>query len=290
MRRRVRIQPDDIELLRLLAGPFLLLNHRQIAELFPHRSAEWLRRRLKRLARDGFLGRREPEDPLAESMLEGYYLGHRAVEILSDESRERPLESQVRQARSISDIALPHLRLVTWIQVKFAMAGHHYPDYQLQAWIPQYAPFWGVLNRHGLAVQPDGYARYLKRGLTFHIFIEADRATYRGQHVEKKLRAYARYADSGLARDHFAAPAFRVLFITENTPRREALLDATSRFPPDLFWVTLRTDFLAEPLFAPYWRSAASTAPRSLDEPSSLAGPAPEAAGTYDVLPPPPPH
>ncbi len=272
--RRTELQPDDIELLRVLAGPFLLLNHRQIASLFPHRSQAALRKRLKKLARHGFLARREPEDPFGEATLEAYFLGPAAA-ALSEGTHDPRIGSQIHQARTISDIALPHLRLVSWIQIKFATAGRDYPDYGLDAWIPQYAPFWQILNRHGLAVQPDGYARYAKNRLTFHAFIEADRATYRGLHVEKKLRAYVRYAESGLARDHFSASAFRVLFVTDTTRRRDALLEAMSAFPSDLFWVSLRTDFLGESLFAPYWRSAGSSAPHSLDEPPTPVAPAP---------------
>jgi len=268
MPEKIKLQPDDVELIRLLGATFLLLDRSHIAQLFPHRSERALNIRLTQLVRAGFLNRRQPRDFFLDPRKPLYYLGSTGQRILDPDSNDPKIRSRLKQARDFSDTALPHFHFSTSIHVKFFAARRQYPDFDLITWIPQYAPIWAILNRHGFPLRPDGYLHYAKKPLTYHTFIEADRGTYRGQHLRKKLNAYHRYALSGRSMQHFSTPHFRVLFITETPSRAKYLVKLASPYPPDLFLVTTRQLFFSQPLFHPHWSSHSSTCFHSLDEPT----------------------
>ena len=261
---KIHLQPDDVKFIRLLGGTFLLLDEAQAAELFGHRSSDWFRRRLKKLARDQWVNVREPDD---ERKVRFFYLGRRGQELLDPDSRNVKIQGRIKQARKFSEGELPHLRFVNSVHIKFGAAGRDYKDYELVSWIPQYAALWRALNADGLPVRPDGYAHYRKSGRDFHTFIEADRGSYRGEPVRKKLEGYWRYAASGRSVDHFSTSGFRVLFVTKSARRAKELIRAMSSYPSELFWVSVREEFLSQPLFHPHWQEHSSRVARSLDEP-----------------------
>ena len=266
MSETIDLQPDDHELIRLLGGTFLMLDDRQVGDLFPHRSPRAFKERRVKLVRAGYLNLRHP-DEIARPGNHLYYLGPAGQKVLDPESRDPKIVSRIKKARSFSDADLAHLYLANWIQIKFMAARQHYSDFELVSWIPQYAPLWLMLNRHGLSVRPDGFARYAKNSRTFHAFIEVDRNTYRSE-LHRKFEGYYRYAQSGRSSAHLSAPHFRVLFVTISRSRVKALLRLASSYPADLFWITTVENFFAKPLFEPCWRSPSSSCLHGLDEPT----------------------
>jgi len=267
MAETIDLQPDDRQLIRLLGGTFLLLDDRQVGELFPGRSPKAFKERCARLVRAGYLNVRHPHEITRLGNIL-YYLGPAGQKLLDPESQIPKVGSRAKQARSFSDADVPHLYLANCVQIKFMAARRQYSDFELVSWIPQYAPLWMMLNRHGLAVRPDGFVRYGKNSRTFHAFIEVDRNTYRS-HLPRRFEGYHRYAQSGRSGAHLSAAHFRVLFITVSQSRMNALLRLASTYPPDLFWVTTVKEFLARPLFEPQWRSPSSSCLHGLDEPTA---------------------
>lgn len=262
MGSKVQLQPYDVELVRLLGGPFRLLTREQIETLLPGRSKGALNLRLGKLVEAGVLNVRENE-----CGLRFYYLGWFGVKVLDPEGRDERIQRRIKETRTYSDGKLPHLQFVTWVQMKFFTAGREYKDYELVSWIPENAALWNELKKHGLSGEPDGYGEYVKSGTKFHVFAEADRGRYWGEPVRRKLEAYRRYAVSGLSMEHFSADAFRVLFITESKGRAKGLLRRLRSYPADLFWVSHNQDFFKRGLFDAYWTCHGSDVGHSLDEP-----------------------
>lgn len=177
MKPKIRLQPDDRKLVRLLSDPFLLLSEKQILELFGGRPERSLTRRLSELEGAGVVNVREIDNFFGDAKDPFYYIGSEGVKIEEAASKNAKIQDRIRQARKVRDGALAHLRFANWIHIKFGTARREYEDYELVTWIPQYAPLWNVLNEHGLSVQPDGYAHYRKGGRDFHVFLEAERGS-----------------------------------------------------------------------------------------------------------------
>jgi hypothetical protein len=280
MTDNIVLQPDDRELLLLFSRDFLLLSDDAVAHLFPHRSPRALRMRLKKLAAAHFVQLFQPiESSFLSAARPLYYLGPKGQHILDPERKAARVQLRVKQARSVSVASLPHRLFADAIHITFRRAKWHYPDYTLLEYIPQYDPVWKTLLDHGLSVHPDGYAEYTKAGRTFHCFIEADRGTYRGIHLTKRLQAYAAYAKSGTFQLHFSSDSrFRVLFIATSPGRVRHLLHAARTCDPDLFWVATRQDFDLQPLFQAHWLLIGSSVPHALDEPLEPIPEPPDAA------------
>jgi hypothetical protein len=278
------LQPDDLEILRLLNQDFLLLTGKQICKFFPKRSQRAIDGRLQKLSDSGYLSLRYPGKLFLSQNRPSYYLAIKAIRMLrTDPSDKRPLLRSQR-SRDFGDTAFLHLLFTNAIQIKFQTAGHEYPDYKFEAWIQQYDPVWAKLSRDGFQLRPDGLAKAWKGDRRFLCFIEADRGTYRGKHLENRLARYARHASKHPhpAAFEFKNPRFRVLFIAESPNRAKRLLKAFAPYHSDLFWVTSWDQFSKEPLFHPHWRTSESTTLRALDEPYELPLELPE--------PPPPPE
>src|SRR5437667_3617411 len=278
------LQPDDLEILRLLKQDFLLLTSEQICQFFPNRSRRAINGRLEKLIKAGYLSLRYPGKLFLRLNRPSYYLATKAIRILrTDPSDKQPLLRSQR-SRDFNDTALLHLLFTNAVQIKFQTAGDQYPDCQLESWIQQYDPVWARLNRDGFHLRPDGLAKVWKGDRRFLYFIEADRGTYRGKHLEKRLALYARYSSKHPypTTFEFKHPRFRVLFIAESPNRATRLLKTFAPYHPDLFWVTSWDPFSQQPLFEPHWRTCDSTTLRALDEPYQLPVELPE--------PPPPPE
>lgn len=272
------LQPDDREIVRLLSKEFLLLITEQICQLFPMRPVRALNRRLEKMVRAGFLYRRHPATFGMNTRRVAYYVAPKASQLF-DSVSESSLRLRSRRARYFSETAIPHLVFANSVQIKFHTASREYPDYQVEKWIPQYNPLWSNLAGSGVDVQPDGFVKFRKADRTFLCFIEVDRATYRGTHLDNRLSLYARYAfhdDPTSATSDFKHPRFRVLFITEGQKRPTRLLDRLHKYHPDLFWVASWLDFSSHLLFESYWRTHDSSPPHCLDEPYVLPSELPE--------------
>jgi len=264
------LQPDDRALLHLLGEKFLLLNAAQIQRLFPHRSPRALKARLKKLMAARFLNQRFIESDARLFRPEPlYYLGLEGQTIVDPDRSNKKVQSRVKDARNVTSAGVAHMLLADSIQVTFLRATAEYPDYELVDYIPHYDPVWKKLAEHGFPFRPDGYAEYAKNGRTFHCFVEADRGTYRGSHLRRRLDIYRAYARSGTFSVHFSTRTrFRVLFIAPSRGRARSLSRAMSADDTELFWISARHDFESQPLFHPYWLSHVRHAPHSLDEPT----------------------
>src|SRR5712692_712584 len=266
------LQPDDLEILRLLNQDFLLLTNEQIRQFFPNRSRRAIDGRLQTLSKAGYLSLRYPGKLFLRLNRPSYYLATKAARILTRDTSDKQLRLRSQRSRDFSDTALPHLFFTNMVQIKFQTAGNQYPDYQLKSWIQQYDPVWGRLNREGFHLRPDGLAKVWKGDRRFLYFIEADRGTYRGKHLQKRLALYARHASKypHPTTFEFKHPRFRVLFIAESANRATRLLKTFAIYHPDLFWVTSWDQFSEEPLFHPHWRTCDSITFHALDEPYKL--------------------
>ena len=281
--QKSELQPDDVQILRLLANDFLLLSNEQIFQLLPNRPPRAINRRLERLVNAGYLSRRYPSRLFLNTTRASYAVGPEAAHVPMLETSDSQLLARLQRSRDFSDTALPHLFFTNMVQIKFLTAGNQYPDYRLESWIQQYDPLWAKLNREGFHLQPDGLAKLWKGDRRFLYFIEADRGTYRGEHLEKRLALYVRYASKypHATTFEFKHPRFRVLFIAESPDRAKGLLKTLVPYHPDLFWVTSWKDFSRQSLFQPSWRTHDTLGLHALDEACQLPPDPPE--------PPPPP-
>ncbi len=262
----LRIQPRDVELLRLLLDHFGVLTRQQICDLFPGRGVRRTNRRLRKLIAAGFLSRRNPFGYFVER-IPLYFLGPCAFDALSIEPTDARLAARRKQAAHLRDRALPHFLLTNEVHIKFLTAEREYPDYQLLSCIPGDDSLWNELNQYGFPLRPDAYLEYRKDSLHFCAFIELDRSTERAPRLHDKLAAYNDYAASGRFRDQFAAEHFRVLFIVPTTRRRHYLLRALKQYRAGLFFTSSYEDFFSRSIFEPYWISNASENLLSLSTP-----------------------
>jgi|SRR5690348_9830156 len=251
----IQLQQRDRALLRALAESFRILDRVQISELFPMGSASRVKFRLKQLLDAGYLSAR-PIFNEGGNMQYGYYLGPRAAEAF--ESIERGAVHKARlDAAHLSSSGLAHRMLVDSIHIQFLTAQRRNPNYRLLTWVDQYSPEWETLRTYGLNVQADGYAEYI---LLLHFdnlhtfFLEADRGGERGHVLSAKIRAYAEFAASGTYQKRFAAPPFRVLFVTTTPKRAEALAElVVSSGAAELFWITSWPQLQQAGIFDPIW-------------------------------------
>src|ERR1019366_9240998 len=234
------LQPDDLQILRLLANDFLLLTDEQIFQLFPNRPPRAIKRRLDSLVDAGYLSRRFPGTLFLSTIRPAYAVGSHAVDLPMLDISNSQVQTRLQRSRDFSDAALAHLLFANFVQIKFQSAAHDHPDYQLESWIGQYDPVWTQLNQSGFNLRPDGLAKIWKGNTRFRYFIEADRDTYRGKHLQKRLAIYAAHASRSPHASPFAFkhPRFRVLFIAESPHRAKRLLKVFTPHHPDLFWAT----------------------------------------------------
>lgn len=276
--RKPELQPDDLHILRFLTTDFLLLSNEQIFQLLPNRPPRAINRRLDRLVNAGYLSRRYPSKLFLSTTRASYAVGPEAAHVPTLETSDSQLLARVQRSRDFSDTALPHLYFTNMVQIKFQIAGNEYPDYRLESWIQQYDPIWAKINREGFHLQPDGLAKVWKADRRFLYFIEADRGTYRGEHLEKRLALYARHASKypHATNFEFKNPRFRVLFITESPNRATRLVKTFAPYHPDLFWVTSCDDFSRQSLFHPHWRAQDALGFHALNEAYQLPPEPPE--------------
>src|SRR5260370_2018007 len=83
------IQPDDLEILRLLETDFLLLTSEQICQFFPNRSRRAINGRLQKLIKAGYLSLRYPGKLFLSLNRPSYYLGTKAIRILSTDPSDK---------------------------------------------------------------------------------------------------------------------------------------------------------------------------------------------------------
>ncbi len=284
MKGNIEIQSDDMRLVRFLARAFVMLNENQIAELLG-RPRRTVRRRLKRLVGAGMVSEREAEGQGTESRALFYYLGTEGRKLVDPEGKDRKVQGRGAQARKTGTGKLGHMRMAAWIQAKFRTAGREYDDYRFEAWIPEDAEVWEVLLKQGVGLRPDGYARFVKGGECFQVFVEADRGSYRGDELGRKFEKYWRYVSSSFAEKHFGAGEFRVIFVTESEGRARELVRRAKRYGRDIFWVCVMDEFKRKGLFDAYWRCGSSEVRVSLDEVTGQLPEAPEPpAGYGEVL------
>ena len=261
------LRPNDLELLRLLAGPFILLTRKQIGQLFPGTSVRNVNYRLRRLIRSGHVSRRLYPTAYAAPQVPLYFLGPKASEALGFEPDAPEFNARRRRALQLRDGALPHFLLVTSVHIRFLVASREYPDVELLSWIDQYDPIWRALNAYGFPLRPDGYAEYRVGASLIRFFLEMDRGTERGRAIHHKLGAYHAYAVSGRFEQHFSAPAFRVLAISTTSRRARQIVRQAPAATPDLFWAASADHFFERPLLDPYWLIPGSDIHHSLSTP-----------------------
>src|SRR6266704_1009298 len=124
------LQNRDVSLIRMLAEDFRILNRDQIGELFPMGSVARLNFRLKQLREAGYLSSR-PLAGLGTAVKRGYYLGPRAIELLSDQIEQRVAASVRSQAAQLAPTGLEHRMLVDSVHIRFLTAARDYPNYKL---------------------------------------------------------------------------------------------------------------------------------------------------------------
>ena len=243
----------DLELLRVLAGDFVLLTRQQICQLFPDRSVRNTNYRLHKLIESGYVSRRFYPSVSLTPKVPLYYLGTKAAEALGFQPDAPEILARRKQALQLRDGAIPHFLLVNSVHIKFLTATRDYPDYELHSWIHQYDSLWRILNDHAFPLRPDAYAEFSKDSYTVRVFLELDRGTERGPAIRNKLTEYHQYALSGLFQEHFSAPNFRVLFITNTDRRLRHLVRHMTHYESDIFWTTTTRCFFDHPLFHPCW-------------------------------------
>lgn len=263
----LRLQPRDVELLRLLLNHFGLLTRRHICELFPGRGIRRTNRRLHKLIAARFISKRLPTTYLMQE-IPLYYLGPRAFEALDLDPHDPLLIAKRKQAAHLRERALPHFMLTNAVHIKFLTAEIAYPDYKLLSWVPSDDAIWTMLNDLGFPLRPDAYIEFQKDAISHCVFLELDRSTERAPRLQDRLAAYNDYALSGSFRDHFAAERFRVAFIPPSSRRRDHLLRAMNSYPAGLFFSTSFEEFFSRSLFEEQWKSNATEGLLSLDTPA----------------------
>src|SRR5260370_15904736 len=175
---KLELQPDDLEILRLLNQDFLLLTNEQIRQFFPNRSQRAIDGRLQKLIKAGYLSLRYPGKLFLKLNRPSYYLATKAMRnFQTGPSDKRPFLRSLR-SRNFDDTGLIHLLFTNAVQIKFQTAGYEYPDYKFEGWIEQYDSVWARLNRDGFQLRQDGLAKAWKGTSRYLHFIEADRGTY----------------------------------------------------------------------------------------------------------------
>src|ERR1051325_12070269 len=122
------LQDRDHALLRRLTEDFRILSREQIGELFPMGSVARLNFRLKQLRDAGYLSSR-PLAGLGTAVKRGYYLGPRAIELLSDPIERRVATSVRSQAAQLAPAGLEHRMLVDSVHIRFLTAARAYPKH-----------------------------------------------------------------------------------------------------------------------------------------------------------------
>src|SRR6266852_2088608 len=79
--QKSELQPDDVQILRLLANDFLLLSNEQIFQLLPNRPPRAINRRLERLVNAGYLSRRYPSRLFLNTTRASYAVGPEAARV-----------------------------------------------------------------------------------------------------------------------------------------------------------------------------------------------------------------
>lgn len=90
-----------------------------------------------------------------------------------------------------------------------------------------------------LSLKPDSYARLTTRDHLHANFIEVDLATESGSTIERKLRAYYAYYQTGQERDPFP----RVVFIVPSAVRANMLTTVAGRLPAEAWQLFRITTF-----------------------------------------------
>lgn len=83
-----------------------------------------------------------------------------------------------------------------------------------------------------VVLKPDAYVRWAGRSYEYAHFVEVDRATASVPTVGRKLTLYRRYWQTGREQERFGLFP-KVLVLTPNEPRREAIAEAAARQPVD---------------------------------------------------------
>ena len=249
------LQDRDNALLRTLTEDFRVLSREQIGELFPMGSVARLNFRLKQLRDAGYLSSR-PLAGLGTAVKRGYYLGPRAIELLSDPIERRVATSARSQAAQLAPTGLEHRMLVDSVHIRFLTAASDYPNYKLVTWIDQYSSWWEEVRSYGVPVQADGYGEYLMLlhfDSLFTFFLEVDRGTEGGKTIQEKIARYIEYAESGSYERQFAAKPFRVLFVAASRRRAESLLKMTAAQTNKIFWITSWDRFKKAKILDAFW-------------------------------------
>src|SRR5260370_40225295 len=76
---KLELQPDDLEILRLLNQDFLLLTNEQIRQFFPNRSQRAIDGRLQKLIKAGYLSVRYPGKLTLRLSRPSYYLAAKTM-------------------------------------------------------------------------------------------------------------------------------------------------------------------------------------------------------------------
>jgi hypothetical protein len=168
---QIVLQPNDLELLRILAEDFTLLTRKHIELFFPGKSVQRTNFRLQKLLRSGYLSRRY--SPLLAPQTALYYLGPKSADALHGD--QDAIQDRRRQVAKTADGSLPHLLLTNAVHIKFLTASRDQTNFRLLSRIPHHAPVWNSLNEYGFPLRPDGYVEYDTNGFTFRDFLGARR-------------------------------------------------------------------------------------------------------------------
>src|SRR6266852_2266385 len=97
------LQPDDLEILRLLDQDFFLLTSEQICQFFPKRSRRAINGRLQRLTKAGYVSLRYPGKLFLSLNRPSYYLASKAIRILNTNPADKRLLLRSQRIRGFGD-------------------------------------------------------------------------------------------------------------------------------------------------------------------------------------------
>lgn len=219
-----RIQPKDLQLLKLLAD-YRFLTTYQILALQP-RGIRNLRRRLQFMFHSGLVDRPpmqhhylQPQGPIV------YGLGKKGADLLAEklEMQRGKIDWQAKN-REARFPYIEHTLMISNFRATLFLALRHTKNTDLITWRqgPEIKAF-VLLDGQRVAVIPDGFFSIEQDGRQSHFFLEVDRSTMSQRRLLRKMQAYWQWWKDGGHLKSLGIPRFRVLTLTVSEKRKENL-------------------------------------------------------------------
>lgn len=240
--RGMVLTPRDAAVVRDVAA-FQLLTREQLTRLRHFTSRTRANATLARLVNHQYLSRRH-QPSVAGTQRALYFVGSKAAGLLGD---PRPLETERRRLKQLSDLFIAHQLLVTDVRLAFLQPTDRYRHIR---WTSD-----TELRPLGLGLVADGHVEYEYGGRRFGAFVEVDRGTETLARWRTKVDAYLALASARRYDAAFGRHYFRVLTLTTSEARLDHLRHITASRTDKIFWFTT-FDRLAHrgPLTSIWWR------------------------------------